>query len=60
MGDLWLYGEMHLRLADVYLAQGDERKGRTLLDESIVIHAQADNPRATGWFQGVISRPVEG
>ena len=49
-GDLWLYGEMHLRLADVYLAQGDERKGRALLDERVAIHAQADNSWATGWF----------
>src|SRR5437588_1127631 len=45
-GDLWLYGEMHLRLADVYLAQGDERKGRALLDERVAIHAQADNSGA--------------
>src|SRR2546428_7495651 len=50
VGDLWLYGEMHLRLADVYLAQGDEMKGRTLLDERVAIHAQADNSWATGWF----------
>ncbi len=49
-GDLWLYGEMHLRLADVYLAQGDERKGRALLDERVAIHVQADNSWATGWF----------
>ena len=49
-GDLWLYGEMHLRLADVYLASGDESKGRTLLEERVAIHVQADNSWATGWF----------
>jgi ATP/maltotriose-dependent transcriptional regulator MalT len=53
VGDLWLYGEMHLRLADVYLAQGDERKGCTLLDERVAIHAQADTSWATGWFLGL-------
>src|SRR5260370_29130335 len=37
VGDLWLYGEMHLRLADVYLAQGEERNGRALLDERVAI-----------------------
>jgi len=55
-GDLWLYGEMHLRLADVYLAQGDERKGRALLDERVAIHAQADNSWATGWFLGLFGQ----
>src|SRR5579859_1957154 len=56
VGDLWLYGEMHLRLADVYLAQGDEMKGRTLLDERVAIHAQADNSWATGWFLGLFGK----
>src|SRR5438105_12164090 len=56
VGDLWLYGEMHLRLADVYLARGDEMKGRTLLDESVAIHAQADNSWATGWFLGLFGQ----
>src|SRR2546422_10171714 len=56
VGDLWLYGEMHLRLADVYLAQGDERKGRTQLDERVAIHAQADNSWATGWFLGLFGQ----
>jgi predicted ATPase/transcriptional regulator with XRE-family HTH domain len=56
MGDLWLYGEMHLRLADVYLAQGDEMKGRTQLDERVAIHAQADNSWATGWFLGLFGQ----
>ncbi len=56
VGDLWLYGEMHLRLADVYLAQGDEMKGRTLLDERVAIHAQADNSWATGWFLGLFGQ----
>ncbi len=55
-GDLWLYGEMHLRLADVYLARGDERKGRALLDERVAIHAQADNSWATGWFLGLFGQ----
>src|SRR5438876_1613981 len=55
-GDLWLYGEMHLRLADVYLAQGDEMKGRPLLDERVAIHAQADNSWATGWFLGLFGQ----
>ncbi len=56
VGDLWLYGEMHLRLADVYLAQGDEMKGRTLLDERVAIHAQTDNSWATGWFLGLFGQ----
>jgi predicted ATPase/DNA-binding CsgD family transcriptional regulator/transcriptional regulator with XRE-family HTH domain len=56
VGDLWLYGEMHLRLADVYLARGDEMKGRTLLDERVAIHAQADNSWATGWFLGLFGQ----
>jgi tetratricopeptide (TPR) repeat protein len=56
VGDLWLYGEMHLRLADVYLAQGDEMKGRTLLDERVAIHTQADNSWATGWFLGLFGQ----
>jgi tetratricopeptide (TPR) repeat protein len=56
VGDLWLYGEMHLRLADVYLAQGDEMRGRTLLDERVAIHAQADNSWATGWFLGLFGK----
>src|SRR5947209_2501548 len=55
-GDLWLYGEMHLGLADVYLARENESKGRNLLDERIAIHAQADNSWATGWFLGLFGQ----
>src|SRR5258708_21978088 len=47
---------MYLGLADVYLARGDESKGRTLLDERIAIHAQADNSWATGWFLGLFGQ----
>src|SRR6266480_2767244 len=47
---------MYIRLADVYLAGGDESKGRTLLDERIAIHAQADNSWATGWFLGLFGQ----
>src|SRR5260370_12126655 len=32
-GALWLYAEMHLRLADRYLTTEDHTAGRTLMDE---------------------------
>ncbi len=49
-GDLWLYGELHLFLANVYWAQGDETKAQTFLKEGFAIHDQVGNVWVTGWF----------
>src|SRR5207247_650430 len=49
-GDLWLYGELHLFLANVYWAQGDETKAQTFLKEGLAIHDQVGNAWVTGWF----------
>jgi tetratricopeptide (TPR) repeat protein len=49
-GDLWLYGELHLFLANVYWAQGDETKAQAFLKEGLAIHDQVGNAWVTGWF----------
>ncbi len=49
-GDLWLYGELHLFLANVYWAQGDETQAQTFLKEGLAIHDQVGNAWVTGWF----------
>ncbi|MFL5653722.1 MAG: LuxR C-terminal-related transcriptional regulator, partial [Ktedonobacteraceae bacterium] len=49
-GDLWLYGELHLFLANVYWAQGDETKAQTFLKEGFAVHDQVGNAWVTGWF----------
>src|SRR5947209_882648 len=49
-GDLWLYGELHLFLANVYWAQGDETKAQTFLKEGLAVHDQVGNVWVTGWF----------
>ncbi len=49
-GDLWLYGELHLFLANVYWAQGDEARARTFLKEGLAVHDQVGNAWVTGWF----------
>src|SRR3989440_2700592 len=49
-GDLWLYGELHLFLANVYWAQGNETKAQTFLKEGFAVHDQVGNAWVTGWF----------
>ncbi len=49
-GDLWLFGELHLFLANVYWAQGDETKAQTFLKEGLAVHDQLGNAWVTGWF----------
>jgi ATP/maltotriose-dependent transcriptional regulator MalT len=49
-GDLWLYGELHLFLANVYWAQGDQTKAQTFLKEGLAVHDQVGNAWVTGWF----------
>jgi len=50
-GDLWLYGELHLFLANVYWAQGDRTKAQTFLKEGLAVHDQVGNAGwVTGWF----------
>ena len=49
-GDFWLYGELHLFLANAYLAQGDETTAQTFLKEGFAIHDQVGNTWVTGWF----------
>ncbi|MFL5589448.1 MAG: LuxR C-terminal-related transcriptional regulator [Ktedonobacteraceae bacterium] len=49
-GDLWLYGELHLFLANVYWAQGNKTKAQTFLKEGLAIHDQVGNAWVTGWF----------
>jgi predicted ATPase/DNA-binding CsgD family transcriptional regulator len=49
-GDLWLYGELHLFLANVYWAQGNETKAQTFLKEGLAVHDQVGNAWVTGWF----------
>src|SRR5229473_3274968 len=50
-GDLWLYGELHLFLANVYWAQGDETKAQSFLKEGLAVHDQVGNAWwVTGWF----------
>jgi len=50
-GDLWLYGELHLFLANVYWAEGDEAAARAFLKEGLAIHDQVGNAWwVTGWF----------
>ena len=50
-GDLWLYGELHLFIANVYWVQGDEARARTFLKEGLAVHDQVGNAWwVTGWF----------
>src|SRR5712691_62861 len=49
-GDLWLYGELHLFLANVYWAQGNEAKAQTFFQEGLAVHDQMGNAWVTGWF----------
>ena len=55
-GDLWLYGELHLFLANVYWAQGDQTKARTFLREGLTIHDQLGNAWVTGWFVSLFGK----
>ena len=55
-GDLWLYGELHLFLANVYWAQGDETKAQTFLKEGLAIHDQLGNAWVTGWFVSLFGK----
>ena len=55
-GDLWLYGELHLFLANVYWAQGDETKAQSFLKEGLAIHDQVGNAWVTGWFVSLFGR----
>src|SRR3989454_5882723 len=49
-GDLWLYGELHLFLANVYWAQGNETKAQAFLKEGLAVHDQVGNGWwVTGW-----------
>jgi DNA-binding CsgD family transcriptional regulator/tetratricopeptide (TPR) repeat protein len=54
--DLWLYGELHLFLANVYWAQGDETKAHTFLREGLAIHDQLGNAWVTGWFVSLFGK----
>ncbi|HKF37727.1 MAG TPA: LuxR C-terminal-related transcriptional regulator, partial [Ktedonobacteraceae bacterium] len=56
VGDLWLYGELHLFLANAYWAQGDETKARTFLKEGLAIHDQVGNVWVTGWFVSLFGK----
>src|SRR5438105_5822374 len=49
-GDLWLYGELHLFVANVYWTQGNEIKAQTFLKEGLTVHDQLGNAWVTGWF----------
>jgi ATP/maltotriose-dependent transcriptional regulator MalT len=55
-GDLWLYGELHLFLANVYWAQRDEARARTFLKEGLAIHDQVGNVWVTGWFVSLFGK----
>ncbi|MFL5655732.1 MAG: LuxR C-terminal-related transcriptional regulator [Ktedonobacteraceae bacterium] len=55
-GDLWLYGELHLFLANVYWAQGDETKAQTFLKEGLAVHDQVGNVWVTGWFASLFGK----
>jgi ATP/maltotriose-dependent transcriptional regulator MalT len=55
-GDLWLYGELHLFLANVYWAQRDEARARTFLKEGLAIHDQVGNAWVTGWFVSLFGK----
>src|SRR5712692_4182330 len=55
-GDLWLYGELHLFLANVYWAQGDEIKAQTFLKEGLAVHEQVGNAWVTGWFVSLFGK----
>ena len=55
-GDLWLYGELHLFLANVYWAQGDKARARTFLKEGLAIHDQVGNAWVTGWFVSLFGK----
>ncbi len=56
VGDLWLYGELHLFLANVYWAQGDEARARTFLKEGLAVHDQVGNAWVTGWFVSLFGK----
>src|SRR6266480_4558782 len=56
VGDLWLYGELHLFLANVYWAQKDEARARTFLKEGLAVHDQVGNAWVTGWFVSLFGK----
>jgi ATP/maltotriose-dependent transcriptional regulator MalT len=49
-GDLWLYGELHLFLANAYWVEGDEATAQSFLKEGLAVHDQVGNAWVTGWF----------
>ncbi len=55
-GDLWLYGELHLFLANVYWAQGDEAKAQSFFQEGLAVHDQVGNAWVTGWFVSLFGK----
>ena len=55
-GDLWLYGELHLFLANVYWAQRDEAKAQSFLKEGLAVHNQVGNAWVTGWFVSLFGK----
>src|SRR6266699_1910932 len=55
-GDLWLYGELHLFLANVNWAQRDEARARTFLRDGLAIHDQVGNAWVTGWFVSLFGK----
>src|SRR5256885_111937 len=55
-GDLWLYGELHLFLANVYWAQGDEARAQSFFQEGLAVHDQVGNAWVTGWFVSLFGK----
>src|SRR5712692_1622134 len=55
-GDLWLYGELHLFLANVYWAQGNEPQAQAFLKEGLAVHDQVGNAWVTGWFVSLFGK----
>jgi len=49
-GDLWLYGELHLFLANAYWVEGAEAAAQNFFKEGLAVHDQLGNVWVTGWF----------
>ncbi|HET8851811.1 MAG TPA: hypothetical protein VFN02_04735, partial [Ktedonobacteraceae bacterium] len=49
-GDLWLYGELHLFLANAYWVEGAEETAQNFFKEGLTVHDQVGNAWVTGWF----------
>ena len=49
-GDLWLYGELHLFLANAYWVEGAEATAQNFFKEGLTVHDQLGNAWVTGWF----------